>query len=125
MARKNPGVARLPFRAPDVGQCLFKQRARLADAERTLQTKTTKAATESRRIATDKIEWTSCSSFATCSAAVGINPGFAFAGNVLKAIPQGHYLLALKHALAFLVILAVVAWLVRRAPDRVLWFPNR
>jgi putative SOS response-associated peptidase YedK len=39
-------------------QDLFKQRARLADAERLLQTKVTKAATESRRIATDKIEWT-------------------------------------------------------------------
>lgn len=39
-------------------QELFKQRKRLADAERTLQTKTTKAATESKRIATDKIEWT-------------------------------------------------------------------
>jgi putative SOS response-associated peptidase YedK len=37
-------------------QELFKQRTRLADAERTLQTKVTKAATESRRIATDKIE---------------------------------------------------------------------
>ncbi|TDY15753.1 hypothetical protein B0G81_8850 [Paraburkholderia sp. BL6665CI2N2] len=37
-------------------QELFKQRARLADAERTLQGKTTKAATESKRIATDKIE---------------------------------------------------------------------
>ncbi|MEO6365185.1 MAG: SOS response-associated peptidase family protein [Luteimonas sp.] len=37
---------------------LFKQRKRLADAERTLQVKTTKAATESRRIATDKIGWT-------------------------------------------------------------------
>ncbi|MFP3457819.1 hypothetical protein R0J89_16385, partial [Psychrobacter sp. SIMBA_152] len=37
-------------------QELFKQRARLADAERTLQTKVTKAATESKRIATDKIE---------------------------------------------------------------------
>ncbi|MEX3984296.1 SOS response-associated peptidase family protein [Paraburkholderia sp. EG287A] len=36
-------------------QELFKQRARLADAERTLQTKVTKAATESQRIATDKI----------------------------------------------------------------------
>jgi putative SOS response-associated peptidase YedK len=35
---------------------LFKQRARLADAERTLQTKTTKAAAESKRIATDKID---------------------------------------------------------------------
>ena len=38
-------------------QELFKQRKRLADAERTLQTKTTKAATESKRIATDKVEW--------------------------------------------------------------------
>ena len=35
---------------------LFKQRTRLADAERALQTKVTKAATESRRIATDKID---------------------------------------------------------------------
>jgi putative SOS response-associated peptidase YedK len=39
-------------------QELFKQRKRLADAERTLQTKVTKAATESQRIATDKIAWT-------------------------------------------------------------------
>lgn len=39
-------------------QDLFKQRKRLADAERTLQTKITKAATESQRIATDKIAWT-------------------------------------------------------------------
>ena len=38
-------------------QELFKQRKRLADAERTLATKTTKAAAESRRIATDKVEW--------------------------------------------------------------------
>jgi len=38
-------------------QDLFKQRTRLADAERTLLTKTTKAATESKRIATDKIDW--------------------------------------------------------------------
>jgi putative SOS response-associated peptidase YedK len=38
-------------------QELFKQRKRLADAERTLATKTTKAATESKRIATDKVEW--------------------------------------------------------------------
>ncbi|MBB5498641.1 SOS response-associated peptidase family protein [Paraburkholderia sp. MM5384-R2] len=37
-------------------QELFKQRARLADADRTLQGKTTKAATESKRIATSKIE---------------------------------------------------------------------
>ncbi|MFM0390981.1 SOS response-associated peptidase family protein [Paraburkholderia phytofirmans] len=39
-------------------QDLFKQRKRLADAERTLLTKVTKAATESQRIATDKIAWT-------------------------------------------------------------------
>ncbi|REG60802.1 putative SOS response-associated peptidase YedK [Paraburkholderia sp. BL6669N2] len=39
-------------------QDLFKQRKRLADAGRTLQTKITKAATESQRIATDKIAWT-------------------------------------------------------------------
>src|SRR5688500_296385 len=38
-------------------QELFKQRKRLADAERTLATKTTKAATESKRIASEKIEW--------------------------------------------------------------------
>src|SRR5471032_3406132 len=39
-------------------QELFKQRARLADAERILQTKTTKAATESKRIAASKIDGT-------------------------------------------------------------------
>ncbi|WP_321794811.1 SOS response-associated peptidase family protein [Caballeronia sp. J97] len=44
--------------AATLEQDLFKQRKRLADAERTLQTKVTKAATESRRIATDKIDWT-------------------------------------------------------------------
>src|SRR5262245_43239194 len=38
-------------------QELFKQRKRLADAERTLATKTTKAATESKRIAGEKVEW--------------------------------------------------------------------
>ena len=38
-------------------QELFKQRRRLADAERTLAQKTTKAATESKRIATEKVEW--------------------------------------------------------------------
>ena len=38
-----------------VEQELFTQRKRLADAERTLATKTTKAAAESKRIATDKI----------------------------------------------------------------------
>jgi putative SOS response-associated peptidase YedK len=42
--------------ATKVEQELFKQRTRLADVERTLQTKTTKAATESKRIATDKID---------------------------------------------------------------------
>lgn len=36
---------------------LFKQRKRLADAERTLQTKTTKKALEDKRIATDKVAW--------------------------------------------------------------------
>jgi putative SOS response-associated peptidase YedK len=39
-------------------QELFKQRKRLADAERTLETRATKAAVESKRIATDKIAWT-------------------------------------------------------------------
>jgi putative SOS response-associated peptidase YedK len=39
-------------------QELFKQRKRLADAERTLQAKTTKAATESQRIAGKKIDAT-------------------------------------------------------------------
>ncbi len=39
-------------------QDLFKQRSRLADAERILQIKPTKAATENQRIATDKILWT-------------------------------------------------------------------
>ena len=43
--------------AGELEQELFKQRKRLADAERTLQTKTTKAATESKRIATDKVQW--------------------------------------------------------------------
>jgi putative SOS response-associated peptidase YedK len=39
-------------------QELFKQRKRLADAERALQTRTTKKDAESRRIATDKVAWT-------------------------------------------------------------------
>ena len=39
-------------------QDLFKQRKRLADAERVLQSKPTKAAGESKRIAADKIDWT-------------------------------------------------------------------
>jgi putative SOS response-associated peptidase YedK len=43
--------------ASKLEQEVFKQKKRLADAERTLQTKTTKAALESRRIATDKIAW--------------------------------------------------------------------
>lgn len=38
-------------------QELFKQKKRLADAERTLQTKVTKKAQEDQRISTDKIEW--------------------------------------------------------------------
>jgi hypothetical protein len=44
--------------ATKLEQDLFKQRSRLADAERTLQTKVTKAATESRRTASDKIDGT-------------------------------------------------------------------
>jgi len=42
--------------ASETEQELFKQTKRLADAERTLQSKTTKAAVESKRIAADKIE---------------------------------------------------------------------
>jgi putative SOS response-associated peptidase YedK len=38
-------------------QGVFEQRKRLADAERTLQTKPTKAAANNQRIATDKIAW--------------------------------------------------------------------
>jgi putative SOS response-associated peptidase YedK len=38
-------------------QELFKQRRRLVDAERSLQTKATKAALESQRIARNKIDW--------------------------------------------------------------------
>lgn len=38
-------------------QQLFGQRRRLADAERALQTKATKAAAEHRRIAGDKVQW--------------------------------------------------------------------
>lgn len=41
--------------ASKLEQELFKQKKRLADAERTLQTKTTKTAQESQRIASDKI----------------------------------------------------------------------
>jgi len=43
--------------ASKLEQEVFKQKKRLADAERSLQTKATKAATESKRIATDKIAW--------------------------------------------------------------------
>lgn len=43
--------------AATLEQELFKQKKRLADAERTLLTRSTKAAAESRRIAADKIEW--------------------------------------------------------------------
>jgi len=43
--------------AHDLEQELFRQKKRLADAERTLLGKATKAASESRRIATDKIAW--------------------------------------------------------------------
>lgn len=39
-------------------QDLFRQRKRLADAERSLDAKVTRAASESQRIATDKIAWT-------------------------------------------------------------------
>lgn len=43
-------------RTTNLEQELFKQRTRLADAERILESKTTKAATESKRIATNKID---------------------------------------------------------------------
>lgn len=43
--------------ASKLEQELFKQRKRLADAERALQTKPTKAALEARRIATAKVQW--------------------------------------------------------------------
>ena len=42
--------------SPKLEQEVFKQRTRLADAERTLAVKTTEAATESKRIATNKID---------------------------------------------------------------------
>lgn len=44
------------LRAVKLEQELFKQRARLSDAERILATKPTKAAAESKRIASDKID---------------------------------------------------------------------
>jgi hypothetical protein len=43
--------------AAQLEQDIFKQHKRLADAERTLLTKTTKKATEDKRIATDKVAW--------------------------------------------------------------------
>lgn len=43
--------------ATKLEQELFKQRTRLVEAERTLLVKTTKAATESKRIATSKMAW--------------------------------------------------------------------
>ena len=43
--------------ASTLEQEVFKQRKRLADAERTLQAKTTKKAQEDKRIATAKVEW--------------------------------------------------------------------
>lgn len=43
--------------ATKLEQELFKQRSRLVEAERKLQTKPTKAATESKRIAGDKVAW--------------------------------------------------------------------
>ncbi|MGH8173552.1 MAG: SOS response-associated peptidase family protein, partial [Rhodanobacteraceae bacterium] len=43
--------------ATKLEQELFRQRKRLADAERALQAKSTKTAMESRRIATDKVAW--------------------------------------------------------------------
>jgi putative SOS response-associated peptidase YedK len=41
----------------ELEQLMFAQRQRLVEAERKLQTKTTKSALESQRIATSKIEW--------------------------------------------------------------------
>jgi len=43
--------------ADKLAQELFKQRKRLADAQRSLVPKTTKAATEAKRIASNRIEW--------------------------------------------------------------------
>ncbi|ABD70764.1 putative uncharacterized conserved protein [Rhodoferax ferrireducens T118] len=43
--------------ADKLAQELFKQRKRLADAQRSLTVKTTKAATEAKRIASNRIEW--------------------------------------------------------------------
>ena len=43
--------------ASELEQLLFRQRKRLADAERILRTKSTKKALDDQRIATNKIEW--------------------------------------------------------------------
>jgi putative SOS response-associated peptidase YedK len=43
--------------ATRIEQELFKQRKRVADAERALQTKTTKKAQEDQRIGTEKVQW--------------------------------------------------------------------
>ena len=43
--------------ATELEQLLFRQGKRLADAERTLQTKSTKKALDDQRIATNKIDW--------------------------------------------------------------------
>ena len=43
--------------ASELEQLLFRQRKRLADAERTLRTKSTKKTLDDQRIATNKIEW--------------------------------------------------------------------
>jgi putative SOS response-associated peptidase YedK len=50
-------VARNQAEAARLEQEIFKQRKRLADAERTLRTKTTKKALEDQRIATTKVAW--------------------------------------------------------------------
>jgi hypothetical protein len=55
-------------------QELLKERKRLADAERTLQTKTTTAATESERIAADKAAWLAGRSASTRSTPQGSGP---------------------------------------------------
>lgn len=47
---------RRAVRSTKLEQEIFEQRARLAKAEQILETKTTKAATENKRIATDKID---------------------------------------------------------------------
>src|SRR3990167_5721841 len=43
--------------ATKLEQALFQQRKRLADAQRSLLTKTTRAASEAQRIATNKVDW--------------------------------------------------------------------